>query len=97
VDLNHSWKGASIKMHKTKTALLNEQNTPNRMTEQDVEKLFEKSNEKMRMRTEISKPARTITEASNHRPRDFTLVKFLQIEEDYDKFLTGFPLSNKEN
>lgn len=84
-------------MNKTKTGLLTDQKTPNRMTEQDVEKLFEKSNEKVRMKTEISKPARMITEASNQRLRDFTLVKFLQIEEDYDKFLTGFPLSNKEN
>lgn len=49
------------------------------------------------MKTEISKPTRTVTEASNHRGRDYTLVKFLQIEEDYDKFLTGFPVSNKEN
>jgi hypothetical protein len=38
-------------MHKTRAALLNEQTTPNRMTEQDVEKLFEKSNEKIRMKT----------------------------------------------
>lgn len=50
------------------------------MTEQDVEKLFEKSNEKKRMKTEISKAVRTVTEASNHRVKDFTLVKFLQIE-----------------
>jgi len=32
------------------------------------------------MKTEISKPVRTVTEASNHRVKDFTLVKFLQIE-----------------
>lgn len=50
------------------------------------------------MRTEISKPTRMTTETSHHqKAKDFTLVKFLQIEEDYDKFLTGFPLSNKEN
>lgn len=36
VDLNTSWKGASIKMNKTKTGVLNDQKTPNRMTEQDV-------------------------------------------------------------
>lgn len=29
--------------------------------------------------------------------RDFTLIKFLQVEDEYDKFLTGFPASNKEN
>jgi hypothetical protein len=44
VDLNHSWKGLSIKMNKTKTGLLNDTIDPNRMTEQDVEKLFKKSN-----------------------------------------------------
>jgi hypothetical protein len=44
IDLNHSWKGASIKMNKTRTGLLNDHKNPNRMTEQDVDQLFQKSN-----------------------------------------------------
>ena len=51
IDLNYSWKAASIKMNKTKTGLLHEHTNPNRMTEQDVDKLFKKSNEKTRMKT----------------------------------------------
>ena len=36
IDLNHSWKGLSIKMNKTKTGLLNDSKQDNRMTELDV-------------------------------------------------------------
>lgn len=32
IDLNHSWKGLSIKMNKTKTGLLNDSKQDNRMT-----------------------------------------------------------------
>lgn len=66
------------------------------MTELDVDKLFHKSNEKIKMKTEASRPEKK-SELLKPRRRDFTLIKFLQVEDEYDKFLTGFPASNKEN
>ncbi len=56
INLNHSWKGSSIKVNRMKTGLLHVDTEENRMTEQDVDKLFKKSNEKVKMRTEASRP-----------------------------------------
>jgi hypothetical protein len=45
IDLNHSWKGVTNKLNKTKTGLVNDSaKNEYRMTENDVEKLFLKSN-----------------------------------------------------
>lgn len=57
IDLNHSWKAVSTKLNKTRTGLINEHSKhPYRMTENDVEKLFEKSKEKIKIKTENNKP-----------------------------------------
>jgi hypothetical protein len=48
------------------------------------------------MKTEASKPEKS-RDLGKPKHKDFTLIKFLEVEDDYDKFLTGFPPSNKEN
>lgn len=69
------------------------------MTEQDVDKLFVRSKEKLKMKTEISHGERIDTEITQKNEKDFTQTKFLHIEDQYDRFLTGMPSqsNNKEN
>lgn len=71
----------------------------NLMTEQDLDKLFSKSKEKekSKLKTEIV----VLDDRCERSPlcRDFTTIKFLQLEDEFDKMLTGLPLtpSHKEN
>lgn len=66
------------------------------MTEQDLERLFSKSKEKSKLKTEI-----VILDDRPHSPitKDFTGIKFLQLEDEYDRMLTGLPFitTRKEN
>lgn len=51
------------------------------MTEQDVDKLFVRSKEKLKMKTEISHGERIDTEITQKNEKDFTQTKFLHIED----------------
>jgi hypothetical protein len=97
VNLNASWKNGSTKFSKTRTAHRHDQKINNLMTEQDLDRLFRKSKEKskLKLKTEIV--------VLDERPRpsigkDFTRIKFLQLEDEHDRMLTGLPApTSKEN
>lgn len=70
------------------------------MTEQDLDRLFSKSKQKSKLKTQvIALDDRGLILPQTGRKRDFTCIKFLQMEDDYDRMLTGLPISqkNKEN
>jgi hypothetical protein len=59
------------------------------MTEQDLDRLFTHSKEKLKIKTEV---------AQDHPPqqRDFTRINFLQLEDDSDKMLSGLRASSED-
>jgi serine/threonine protein kinase len=68
------------------------------MTEQDLDRLFSKSKEKpkQKLKTEIV----VLDETRPRSPisKDFTAIKFLQLDDEHDRMLTGLPLPpSKEN
>lgn len=67
------------------------------MTEQDLDKLFSKSKEKPKLKTEAVNMDDVCERSPFH--RDFTNIKFLQLDDEYDRMLTGLPLTfnHKEN
>ncbi len=72
------------------------------MTEQDLDQLFYKSKEKQTVKTEQQEnynPHKVKHLMLNNQhtplPRDFTHTKFLKMESDYDKLLTGLPSNHQ--
>lgn len=54
VNMNASWKGASGKFAKNRTGCMRaDTKLSNLMTEQDLDKLFSKSKEKVKLKTEV--------------------------------------------
>lgn len=96
--MNASWKAGSNKLSKNKTGCIHADNKlVNLMTEQDLDKLFSKSKEKLKIKTQ----AVVLPQKNQRSPlsRDYTAIKFLHLEDEYDKMLSGIPLSTnfKEN
>jgi hypothetical protein len=61
------------------------------MTEQDLDRLFNRSKEKVQLRTEAVVMEDSTEHLDAPKIKDFTAIKFLQLEDDYDKMLTGIP------
>lgn len=59
------------------------------MTEQDLDRLFTRSKEKIKIKTEV-------TQDHPPQPRDFTRINFLQLEDDTDKMLSGLRTSSED-
>jgi tRNA A-37 threonylcarbamoyl transferase component Bud32 len=100
VNLNSSWKTGSSKFSKTKTGCMRpESKYSNIMTEQDLDRLFNKSKEKVKLRTEAVAVDCSLSQPEAPRCRDFTAIRFLHLDDDYDKMLTGLPVrcNEKEN
>jgi hypothetical protein len=57
------------------------------MTEQDLDRLFTHSKEKIKVKTEV-------TQDHPPPPRDFTRINFLQLEDDTDRMLSGLRTSS---
>lgn len=87
--MNSSWKAGSSKFGKNKTGCMRVQTKPNLMTEQDLDRLFTRSKEKIKIKTEV-------TQDHPPQPRDFTRINFLQLEDDTDKMLSGLRTSSED-
>jgi hypothetical protein len=61
------------------------------MTEQDLDRLFNRSKEKTMLRTEAVALEDSTEQLDAPKIKDLTAIKFLQLEDDYDKMLTGIP------
>ncbi len=89
---NINWKNSSMKFNKTINTqnLTQKQNiVKNIMTEEDLDKLFTKS--KSKTRTETTNLA-TEGWSISTKSRDLAnCVKFLRLEDQYDRLLTGLP------
>lgn len=59
------------------------------MTEQDLDRLFTRSKEKIKIKTEV-------TQDHPPQPRDFTRINFLQLEDDTDKMLSGLRTNSED-
>jgi hypothetical protein len=59
------------------------------MTEQDLDRLFNRSKEKTMLRTEVVGLEDSTEQLDAPKIKDLTAIKFLQLEDDYDKMLTG--------
>jgi hypothetical protein len=59
------------------------------MTEQDLDRLFNRSKEKTMLKTEAIPLEESTAQLDAPKIRDLTAIKFLQLEDDYDKMLTG--------
>ena len=100
VNENAAWKNKSSKLVKTKIINMKHENKySNIMTEEDLDRLFHKSKEKenqLKLKTEAAHnhlPAYRKGQSPHRKSfKDFTSsVKFLKVEDDTDKLLTGLP------
>ena len=115
INSNTNWKNSSAKLNKTITGkTLNNSNKPKKclMTEEDIDRLFNKSKSKSRVETHPSridtKPniiEQPIIKTEIHpieervpRPiKDFAnSVKFLKLDDSSDKLLNGMPIFDDE-
>ncbi len=72
----------------------------NLMTEQDLDQLFNRSKEKQKVKTEIHEVVLNKDSLLHKTNRDFANTKFLRLDNDFDKLLTGIApsyLDDKEN
>lgn len=70
------------------------------MTEQDLDQLFYKSKEKQKIKTEIYEVPSNKESIFCRPKRDFANTKFLRLDNDFDKLLTGIAhsyIEDKEN
>lgn len=64
------------------------------MTEQDLDKLFHNSKEKIKIKTEATQQCRPKRIFNR---KDYADVEFLRLSNDHDKMLTGLPQDHQEN